>query len=338
MAMVVAQHVHFPGFSISSCDRSVFPSIWDFLFTTGIRWTSVVAVPLFFFISGYLFFLNTTWGKETYFKKLKKRFWTLCIPLVCWGVPFLVVKYLAWRQGVLNYDFFGDYTALDFVLDAVLGLQDGPFWFIHGLIIACLLSPILFWLIKKFGIIPVLIFCAWNFYWPVPYKYHFGPEVLLFFSFGAYFSIRQIDFTKFFSAIRIPAILLYFVVVAANIVSVKMGVAPHGYPLGRSLFVLSTLATFLVVGSLVTLLLEKLPKIRMPKVLSDSTFFVYAAHQLLLPFWGVFVLNRLNYETPLSVFAAYVGSIIFAIAACVLLSIVVRKFAPWSVRFLTGGR
>ncbi|MCD8284519.1 MAG: acyltransferase [Opitutae bacterium] len=337
--MVVALHVSFPGFLSTSPHDFIFPSVGCFLSAIGVRGNAGIAVPFFFFISGYLFFLNTTWSKETYFKKLKKRFWTLYIPLVCWGVPYLVVRYLSWRAGLLQHDAFGNYTVVDFALDFVLGRQNGPFWFIHALIISCLLSPILFWLIKKFGIAPVIVFGLMHFYWAQPsYKYHFGPDVLLFFCFGAYFAIRQIDFTKFFSSVRIPVILLYFAVVAVNIADVKMNFLHREEPLGAFIWVLGSVAGFLFVGSIFALLLEKFPKLAMPKILQDSMFFVYGGHMLFLPLLRIFVLNRLSYETPLSVLAAYVGSIIFAIAACVLLSIVVRKFAPWSVRFLTGGR
>lgn len=39
-----------------------------------------VAVPLFFFISGYLFFFRTTFSVDVYKKKLKSRIKTLLIP------------------------------------------------------------------------------------------------------------------------------------------------------------------------------------------------------------------------------------------------------------------
>ena len=55
---------------------------------------NVVAVPVFFIISGYFFFYQTkVFGKETYFKKLKKRIRTLLIPYFLWNL----VSFQNWR-------------------------------------------------------------------------------------------------------------------------------------------------------------------------------------------------------------------------------------------------
>lgn len=54
---------------------------------------NVVAVPVFFIISGYFFFYNTyLFDKETYIKKLKKRVKTLLIPYFLWNLlPVLLI-------------------------------------------------------------------------------------------------------------------------------------------------------------------------------------------------------------------------------------------------------
>lgn len=49
-----------------------------------------VAVPLFFFISGYLFFFRTTFSVDVYKKKLKSRIKTLLIPYLFWNFVVLV--------------------------------------------------------------------------------------------------------------------------------------------------------------------------------------------------------------------------------------------------------
>lgn len=50
-----------------------------------------IAVPTFFFISGFLFFINIQdWSWNKYKKKLKNRIKTLLIPYLMWNlVPFL---------------------------------------------------------------------------------------------------------------------------------------------------------------------------------------------------------------------------------------------------------
>ena len=45
-----------------------------------------VCVPLFFFISGFLFFYNSDFSKEIYIKKVKKRIKTLFVPyIICYN-------------------------------------------------------------------------------------------------------------------------------------------------------------------------------------------------------------------------------------------------------------
>lgn len=48
------------------------------------------AVPLFFFISGYLFFLK----KDTYLNKWKKRFKSLVIPYIIWCIIGFLIPFV----------------------------------------------------------------------------------------------------------------------------------------------------------------------------------------------------------------------------------------------------
>ena len=54
---------------------------------------NIVAVPVFFIISGYFFFYQTkAFGKEAYSKKLRKRIKTLLIPYLLWNLlPVLLI-------------------------------------------------------------------------------------------------------------------------------------------------------------------------------------------------------------------------------------------------------
>ena len=50
-----------------------------------------IAVPLFFFISGFLFFYHTDFSMKMYKQKLKKRVRTLLVPYLFWNtVVFLI--------------------------------------------------------------------------------------------------------------------------------------------------------------------------------------------------------------------------------------------------------
>ena len=89
-----------------------------FYYTTKL-FTSIlpkVSVPLFFFISGFLFFFNVDFTKNIYFKKLRSRIKTLFIPYIFWITVILIFfiiiqnvipKYtlIFKRNIVLNYSF-----------------------------------------------------------------------------------------------------------------------------------------------------------------------------------------------------------------------------------------
>lgn len=54
------------------------------------------AVPLFFAISGYMFFWGiNSFNKDTYIKKLKKRIQSLLVPYLFWIFAVIVLFFLA---------------------------------------------------------------------------------------------------------------------------------------------------------------------------------------------------------------------------------------------------
>ena len=50
-----------------------------------------IAVPIFFIVSGYLFFKEGTFNEKLYLTKIKKRFWSLLIPYVLWNTLGIVI-------------------------------------------------------------------------------------------------------------------------------------------------------------------------------------------------------------------------------------------------------
>ena len=164
-----------------------------------------LAVPLFFAMSGYLFFHGTdrfTW--EVYAEKLKRRLKTLLIPYLVWNAVALLVFWLKARLGhapmqwPLSLDLWWgcremvpeSVNAWGFSVGAMRGPLLLPMWFVRDLMLLALLSPLLHWLLKKAGWVVVLaVGAVWYAHlWP-----NWGGVSgtgLLFFSLGALFSIR----------------------------------------------------------------------------------------------------------------------------------------------------
>lgn len=119
-----------------------------------------VAVPLFFIISGALFYRNYNWAVTT--NKWKSRFFSLCIPYLTWNTFWLLLALL------------GYYTPLGMLLGGVkapLSLKNvlngiflygyfEPFWFILQLIVLTACAPIIYLILKnkRVGLIGIFVY------------------------------------------------------------------------------------------------------------------------------------------------------------------------------------
>ena len=82
------------------------------------------AMPMFFFISGYLFFGNVEkWNWQTYQQKIKRRGKTLLIPYIIWNLLMAVM--------------LRPFSPSIFCEPANM-----PLWFLRDLIVVSLLTPI----------------------------------------------------------------------------------------------------------------------------------------------------------------------------------------------------
>jgi len=161
-------------------------------------WIGETGVPVFFFISGYLFFLS----KKNYSQKLKTRFHTLLIPYLLWNSILLSLYLVAYAAGFpqdINHRNIASFTFIDYLrLFWDRGSYDNgnfvpllcPFWYIRNLLIMSFLSPILYYIIKYARELFILFVAGW---WLFTYDNAFIPQTILFFSLGAYFSIHDIN-------------------------------------------------------------------------------------------------------------------------------------------------
>lgn len=170
-----------------------FESIYPFSL-----WLGETGVPGFFFISGYLFYLN----KKSYKQKLKTRFHTLFIPYILWNSIILALYLIAFAAGrpqEINHNSIANYTFTDYIrLYWDRGSYDNgnfvpllcPFWYIRNLLIMSILSPLFYYIIKYGRELFILIV---SILWMNTYHNAFILQTLLFFSLGAYFSIININ-------------------------------------------------------------------------------------------------------------------------------------------------
>ena len=123
------------------------------------------AVPLFYAISGYLFFLNTDKGISAIWKKMKKRVRTLLIPFIIAALYFpiflLSLELLPFTKNFINSSSaFSENLQLPIIeiISSLFYAASGEttpwafhLWFLRDLIIIIAISPLLFYIKKAIG-------------------------------------------------------------------------------------------------------------------------------------------------------------------------------------------
>ena len=151
-----------------------------------------VAVPLFFAISGYLFFTN--YDPKRFYEKWKRRIFTLVIPYLVWNlvgylavfIPSCIPALAARMNTVITFS-LPDFFKTLFYAEGECGLL--VTWFMRCLIIFAIFAPALYFLLKNryVGIVTLAaLFVAGVF---VPYVNGYCMYASYFF-FGSYFALN----------------------------------------------------------------------------------------------------------------------------------------------------
>jgi len=197
-----------------------------------------IAVPTFFLISGFLFFLNfrkLTW--DGYKRKMRSRTKTLIIPYIAWNILAfglfilkeigrVLIKGKSWQE-VWNYiqecggwHIFLDSNVWGTTRENILGWPayrtgpiDLPLWFLRDLIVVSILAPLIYWFVKKTNVWGVLLlFAAYvTRIWILTPG--FSITAFFYFTLGAYFAINgknMVVFARHYCFVFIPVSLLLF--------------------------------------------------------------------------------------------------------------------------------
>lgn len=251
-----------------------------------------ISVPLFFLMSGYLFFLDFEPTLAVLLAKLKSRSRTLLLPFLFWNAANLALiaaaqsfpagaKYLSGKTALVSH------LSGALLLDTIFGVHGEPisyqFWFIRDLMVLVLLTPLIYLLCRRVGL-PVLLAGAalWlaNAPWvPVP-----ALDATLCFMIGAWFAIRRIDL---FCVDRIGAFALMLYIPALLFDAIWFGAAAD------TLVPKVSIVLGVISALWLTRFAIRSDDLRSHLVrLSGASFFVFAAHEPLLT-----ICRKLLYRT-----------------------------------------
>ncbi len=313
-------------FKIISNNGGFFDVLFNFL-NDLLTSLGSLAVSFFFMSSAYL--LYRSYKLKQLPEKLKKRFYSLFVPLVLWNILCLVYK-LRFGDGILET-----------LKNIVLSNYDGPLWFVVQLLVLLLLSPLLLQLFKNkhIGLVLILI----SYFLPMMFDSFLVQHItdsaqqMSILSRSVYYLPNY--FTGAYLAIHFDESIQleryrkgWFVLISGLVLALTF--VPSSQPFMQFLTLSQALAFWVI-----------LPNKRFKKPLNwkyQISFFIYASHIVVI---GVVMrlLHRfvLDETLPVSIGTAFFGRLLFLAlsVSCIYLAawILIRWF-PKVYRLLAGGR
>ena len=315
----------------------LFPIVQDFI-NAFLRGHSV---PIFFFISGYVFFLGRNLTPTSYWKKLKTRFFSLFLPYIIWNaIALLIAIFVSINlKRELSINIENIVSCFWACNGEIIGLPNnlnlpinGPTWFLRDLMLVVIITPLLNVLLKGHkgvfcvAILFVLYLC---YNWGI--KVLYPATSLLFFSFGAYISLNNgIDTIKKFGKIS-----TYTYIVLGTICLLFNDEIPNNYLnllMGVKIFV------GIFVAYNLSHWLLKTGCCKVNTFLASSSFFIYISHGIIYGYVLKLMFILVQPETTFGMFTVYIIACLLIIAVLLFVYYVIKRYIPSLTLILTGGR
>lgn len=290
-----------------------------------------ISVPVFFIISGFLFFKSVdSFCASCYIRKLRSRLYTLFVPYILWTL--VCALYIAVRQipVIVQTNSIGAISdmctwRIFWMYKDALPLHS-PLWYIRDLILLCLCSPVIWIVINRFKHLGLCLLFVLFMIQNIDARISF-PISIFYFSFGAYLSICNIKIQEIALKLNWGVFLVIILAVICSQFDFLQLIRFSHIVLAASIVLLSCFIT----GKL---------QCRVPRLLTDSVFFVYVTHCIMF----VMMYNRIMIRIiPDDTFTALLfirwGIVgILTTTTCIMLYIILNKFFPKTVSILTGSR
>ena len=306
------------------------------------------SVPVYFFISGYVFFLGITLTPKVYIKKLQNRTKTLLIPFVIWNLMALLIVLF----GRLCFpSLFPSTAEVDYSLSAFLNTfwdarhgmfsatessimapQNLSLWFVRDLMIVVLCTPIIFYLLKYIRhYLIYLLGITWfiSGYWDIG---HAGLllTAFFFFSWGGYMSVCHKDMLMEFgrysklSAILYISFSLFYIIAAYWIPDLCTTIKSFNIIFG-----------LLFYYNLAAWLLRR--KICTPNAfLASASFFIYVAHGLICNKIQKLLFLVFTPSSDFGLLFLYTFTVLLTISILLGIFWLLRRYAPAVLKVIAG--
>lgn len=348
--------------TFSSIGGGELPGFYDSFRVFFSQGVARLAVPIFFFTSGYLFFQGfERWIWTTYKKKLKKRIRSLFIPYILWNSVMLLLGIFShlvhggiscaqeWffeNGGLLCFWNCGRQGCTPLI--NLLGWEmwerafpiNYPLWFIRDLMVLNLLAPLIFLLVKRLRAVWLIIMALLyllNIWIPIE---GFRAEGFFFYSLGAFFCLEKHGFYDTFKWLKSFAIPL--ALISLPLCVIYYGDSWYWY-IRRFFCICGTISIlWLVAYSIKTNFYNATTS----RLLMESSFIIYAAHIIGIKDGVCYLLNQvISYISPsstigmnISLTLAYITAPLMTSFIIAMLYYVAKKFMPHTCALFSGGR
>lgn len=294
-----------------------------------------IAVPMFFLISGYFFFYKTSvndWSIAVYGNLLYKRIRTLLLPYILWNTIYWGLVYLKNVCSLSLYPYEQTMLSSSWYSLFIDGPVVYPLWYLRDLIAMCLISPIIFIVLRYLRIVGVLILFIGYVMEVESGIPGFSSTAIFYFTFGAYLGLYKENMLMWAKRFRY---------IAVSIVLLFLGMLPflNQYTVYEYLVRFYIPFGCIVLLDLMRILYDKRPlQINRLKNLSKYVFFVYAVHTIYLINWISAFYGRILPQGYIGGLISYLLVVPTTIGICILLYKVMERVLPKCLSLLVGGR
>ena len=297
-----------------------------------------IAVAWFFFFSGFLFYHNLRegeYGKNWMLQKWNRRIHSIFIPHLFWNLlnvtVVLLVSFIFDKIGLTPNSDQMAMVRKGPIYWFITGPIDFPLWYLRDLIIMSMLAPAFYYPIKKWPWISLAVIL-------LLYLVSFKIDFFLFPTFslfgrGVWMSLRKDNLIAFCRILKYPAAVIAFFLLP--FATFFYG-GDYDYDRFFSLlFIPSGMITFLNIC-------DKLFDIdwwrNLMLKLTETVFFIYAAHEIYILGWTKGMFIRIFGETLAARWISYLFVPVVTGAICLALFYLLKRLMPKALSFACGWR
>lgn len=300
-----------------------------------------IAVPTFFFISGYFFFFKQPerYDMQTYTSNLKKKARTLILPYLVWNFFYLALIWakvtLGGRIGITAYDYEVEALGRPLGYHLIHSLNY-PLWYLRDLICMNLIAPLIYLVVRYLRYWGILLLWLGYTLCLIPETEGFSATAIFYVSLGAYCGMYRLDALALTHRWRLLSALLLGVLLGVTLL--------YNQEVWREyltrLYIPLGLVSFLHLGKALAATIDgaRKPVVTVYSYLLGSVFFVYALHTVYIINWVIAALGRLGLDDGTLRLIPYLLTPVLTIAACLAARHAMRLLCPRVLALITGGR